>query len=158
MGARRLVVVRHAKAAHPLELADRERPLAPRGEREAELAGRVLADVLPADAVVLVSPAVRTASTWRIAAAALPSTLDVRTEPRIYAAAVDELVEAVADAPDGASTVVIVGHNPGCAELIEWLTGDEVVSFPTSAVAVLDTDDPWDALRSARLVSLTVPR
>lgn len=56
---RRLVVLRHAKSAWPAGVADHERPLAPRGRRDAPAAGRALveADCLPD--LALCSTAVR---------------------------------------------------------------------------------------------------
>ena len=62
--ARRLVIMRHAKAEQSETLPDIERALLPRGRDDAEAAGRWLAsrDLIPG--VVLCSPAVRTRSTW----------------------------------------------------------------------------------------------
>ena len=41
---RRLIVVRHAKSAWPVGVPDHERPLAPRGRRDAPAVGRALAE------------------------------------------------------------------------------------------------------------------
>ncbi len=67
--ARRLVVIRHAEATHSVKFSDRDaaRPLTRRGKRQAQR----LAEALSARGrawlpdLVLVSPAVRTAATWR---------------------------------------------------------------------------------------------
>src|SRR6202035_2354332 len=60
---RTLVLLRHAKSAYPAVVADHERPLAPRGEREAGLAGDWLRAHLPAIDAVLCSTATRTRET-----------------------------------------------------------------------------------------------
>jgi phosphohistidine phosphatase len=58
-----LVLLRHAKAAYPSGVADHDRPLAPRGIREAELAGDWLRANLPTIDEVLCSTATRTRQT-----------------------------------------------------------------------------------------------
>ena len=83
--------------------------------------------------------------TWRTAAAELPTVPPVRTEPRVYAAAAQQLLEVVRELPEEARTVVLVGHNPGLEDLVELLTG-EVVRMPTSALAVLALEGSWTAL------------
>lgn len=66
--AAQTVVLRHAKSAWPTGVADHERPLAPRGRRDAPAAGRALAesDCLPD--LALCSTAVRARQTWELAA------------------------------------------------------------------------------------------
>ncbi|AGL26759.1 hypothetical protein J113_08915 [Mycobacterium tuberculosis CAS/NITR204] len=56
---RNLVLMRHAKSAYPDGIADHDRPLAPRGIREAGLAGGWLRANLPAVDAVLCSTAAR---------------------------------------------------------------------------------------------------
>ena len=54
---RTLVLLRHAKSAYPDGVADHDRPLAPRGKREAGLAGDWLRANLPTIDAVLCSTA-----------------------------------------------------------------------------------------------------
>src|SRR3954467_9521492 len=60
---RTLLLLRHAKSDYPTGVADHERPLAPRGEREARLAGDWLRAHAPAVDAVLCSSATRTRET-----------------------------------------------------------------------------------------------
>src|SRR4029453_5768266 len=60
---RTLLLLRHAKSDYPQGVADHERPLAPRGEREAGLAGDWLRAHAPAVDAVLCSTATRTRQT-----------------------------------------------------------------------------------------------
>ena len=60
---RTLLLLRHAKSDYPTGVADHERPLAPRGEREAKLAGDWLRANAPAVDAVLCSTATRTRET-----------------------------------------------------------------------------------------------
>ncbi|GGX03916.1 phosphoglycerate mutase [Streptomyces malachitofuscus] len=166
---RRLVVLRHAKSARPEGVTDHERPLAPRGARDAPAAGRVLADTDCLPGLALCSTAVRARRTWELAAAQWGTPPPVRHDPRLYHADGPALLAVVHEVPAEVETLLLVGHNPGLEDLVLALAGDGLddtldrvrAKFPTSAVAVLS----WRGARwrdlapgSALLTSLTVPR
>lgn len=160
---RRLVLLRHAKSAWP-EVADHERPLAKRGRRDAPKVGRWLgsSDYLP-DAVVC-STALRARETWDLASAELPPDLlpAVRYEPRVYEASVLGLLMLVREFDPAWRTVIVVGHNPGLAELTVGLAGqdsDRPPAFPTAFVAVLGLPGSWAeaAPGEADLLAFTIP-
>ncbi|MFF2131434.1 SixA phosphatase family protein [Streptomyces olivochromogenes] len=166
---RRLVVLRHAKSAWPTGVADHERPLAPRGRRDAPAAGRALAesDCLPD--LALCSTAVRARQTWELAARQWGTPPPVQFDRRLYGAEVPELLAALHEVPDRIRTLLLIGHNPGLEELVLELAGDSLdealddvrTKFPTSATAVLAWHgDSWDALApgTALLTGMTVPR
>ncbi|MFF7791743.1 histidine phosphatase family protein [Streptomyces sp. NPDC007991] len=166
---RRLVVLRHAKSAWPLDVADHERPLAPRGRRDAPAVGRALAaaDCLPD--LALCSTAVRARQTWELAAAEWGTPPPVRFDRRLYAASPAGLLAVVHEVSAEVETLLLIGHNPGLEELVLALAGDGLddtlervrTKFPTSAVAVLSWHGTtWRALApgTALLTSVTVPR
>ncbi|MER6526511.1 histidine phosphatase family protein [Streptomyces sp. NPDC001508] len=166
---RRLVVLRHAKSAWPEGVADHERPLAPRGRRDAPAAGRALAEADCLPDLALCSTALRARSTWELASAQWGTPPPARFEPRLYAAGVPDLLRLVHEVPPEVETLLLVGHNPGLAELVLDLAGDslddtrEVVrrKFPTSAIAILTRHGTgWQALTpgTALLTSVTIPR
>jgi phosphohistidine phosphatase len=173
--ARRLILFRHAKSAWPEDVADHERPLGKRGKRDAPVAGRWLgrSGYLP-DAVVC-STAWRTRETWELASAGLISAAPAAThptatppvcyEPRVYEATADGLLMLIREFPDYERTVLIVGHNPGLAELTVGLAAsppdppDPPAAFPTAAIAVLALPGPWASAGpgQARLLDFAVP-
>ncbi|MEV8553503.1 histidine phosphatase family protein [Streptomyces glaucescens] len=169
---RRLVVLRHAKSARPPEgrgVPDHDRPLAPRGRRDAPAAGRALATAGCLPDLVLCSTALRARETWERAAARWATRPPVRHDPRLYAAGAAGLLAVVREVPPEVGTLLLVGHNPGLEDLVLGLAGDGLddtldrvrAKFPTSAIAVLawhGTD--WGALApgAALLTRLTVPR
>ncbi len=146
MTARTLVLLRHAKSDWSHGLPDRDRPLAPRGRRQAPEAGRWIRDHLDPLDLAVVSPAVRALTTWQLVAAEL-GPVQTRTDDRVYAASADELLAVVRGLPDRLRTVALVGHNPGLEDLLELLTGDWV-AMPTSAVAVLELSGGWSGAGS----------
>ena len=156
---RRLVLLRHAKSDWSTEQPDDQRPLAPRGRREAPRAGRWLREHLDHIDLVLCSPATRARTTWELAAATLADAPPVRLDPEVYAASADTLATLVHGLPDEAQTVVLVGHNPAIENLITVLTGEEW-TMKTSSIAVISWPGSWSDAEpaNARLEARATPR
>jgi phosphohistidine phosphatase len=154
-----LVVVRHAKSDWSHGLPDRERPLAERGRRDAPAIGRWLVDHVGQPDLVVCSPATRARQTWHLAGSCLTSRPPVRHEERIYHASPDDLLSVLAGLPDEARSAVLVGHNPGLADLVALLSG-EPHELKTSAVAVLRWPGSWADVygTAARLAAHTTAR
>lgn len=167
--SRTIALLRHAKSSYPLGVADHDRPLADRGRLDAPVAGRVLRERVGVPDLVLVSTAVRARQTWELAGSAFEHPPHHADEPRIYEASVDDLLLLVREVPDRVQRLVLVGHNPGLEEFAYVLSGDASdpsvvaamsVKFPTSGLAVLTVDRPWEHLVAgvAALRSFDVPR
>ncbi|MFF3738079.1 SixA phosphatase family protein [Streptomyces sp. NPDC002566] len=166
---RRLVVMRHAKSAWPEGTPDHERPLAPRGLRDAPAAGRALARAGWIPDLAVCSTAERARRTWELASAEWQAATPVRHEPRLYAADAADLLEVAQETPPEVGTLLLVGHNPGLEELILTLAAEGVddtltavrTKFPTSAIAILDWHGlTWQTLspHTALLSAFTIPR
>ncbi|MGW0762129.1 SixA phosphatase family protein [Streptomyces sp. NPDC002814] len=166
---RRLVVLRHAKSAWPDGVADHDRPLAPRGRRDAPAAGIALAEADCLPDLALCSTAVRARQTWELASAQWGTPPPVRHDPRLYGADVPDLLSVVHDVSAEVETLLLIGHNPGLEELVLALAGDSLddalervrVKFPTSAIAILAWyGTSWRGLApgGALLTSMMVPR
>ncbi|GII86818.1 phosphohistidine phosphatase [Sphaerisporangium siamense] len=141
-----LIVLRHAKAAQVPGLADRERPLTGRGERDAGRAGRALRSLGLSPDLVLCSPSLRTRQTAELALADLAPSAPLHLESEIYEAYPDELLELVGRTDEDVSTLLLVGHNPGVHELVMNLSlSHDDEGFPPGAFAVLETDG-WAGL------------
>jgi phosphohistidine phosphatase len=144
----RLIIMRHAKAGELPGGPDADRPLTPRGHRDAVRAGRwLLAGGLVPDAVVC-SPARRTRQTWDEVAAQLGREVPATFDPDLYGADAPGLREVIGQTPPGVAVLLCVGHNPAMAELAEDLAG-QPLEFPTSAIAVIGLPGPWDEVTSA---------
>ncbi|MBT2395984.1 histidine phosphatase family protein [Streptomyces sp. ISL-100] len=164
---RRLVVLRHAKSAWP-DLPDSERPLAPRGRRDAPAAGRWLREAGCVPDLVVCSSARRTRQTWDLVAAEFGTTTPAIHDARLYGASAEELLGVVREIPAQVRTLMVIGHNPGVQELVLLLAGEAEgyaldqarTKFPTSAIAVLGVPGPWSSLEpgAARLTDMVVPR
>jgi phosphohistidine phosphatase len=166
--ARRLVVMRHAKAeqAGP---TDFDRPLAARGHRDAAEAGSWLASVGVVPDHALVSAALRTRETWAAVASGGGWDLEPELDRGLYSAEPATAVDLISAVGDEVQALVVVGHNPTVAYLAQLLgdgEGDPALEselyagFPTSATAVFEYDGAWTDLTegSARLVGYHVGR
>jgi phosphohistidine phosphatase SixA len=127
----RLYLVRHAEAA-PGE-PDELRPLTEAGHAAARALGEQLAAAAP-DAV-LCSPLLRARETADHIArpAGLTATPDERLAP---GAGLDDVRAAVAGK---GATVVVVGHQPDCSQIVFAHTGNEI-GFAPADVAELELD------------------
>ena len=114
----RLIVVRHAKAA-PGD-PDASRPLTGKGRKAAAELARELRDAHP-DAVIS-SPLLRAVET--ATPIAKKSGLEVEIDARLApGATADDIRAVIAGKGD---TVVTVGHQPDCSDIVFELTGREV--------------------------------
>ncbi|HUO37660.1 MAG TPA: histidine phosphatase family protein [Mycobacterium sp.] len=163
---RTLLLMRHAKSAYPPGVRDHDRPLAPRGIREAKLAGEWLRGHLPEIDAVLCSTATRARDTLSHAGVTAP----VAFCERLYDAVPGTVVEVINGADDWVGTLLVIGHEPALAQVSLGLasahdsnqTAAEQIStkFPTSAIAVLRSGTPWHSLElgGASLTCFHVPR
>jgi phosphohistidine phosphatase len=149
--ARTLVVVRHAKSDWQHDLVDEDRPLAPRGRREAPLIGPWVADQVGEVGLVVCSTAVRARQTLALSGLAAG---EVRHDERVYAATYRELMSVLDELSDEVATAALIGHNPGLSDLVRVLT-NEPVELKTSSAAVMTWRGGWPDVwsRRASLVS-----
>ena len=168
---RRLVLLRHAKSAWPDGVPDHDRPLAPRGRRDAPAAGRWLRKSGLVPDRVMCSTAQRARETWQLAEEQLGADPQTVFEQRVYGATSAELLDLARHAPAGVRTLLIVGHDPAMQELTLDLAsaqpgdqGLEAVSrvrvkFPTAAIAVLAFTGTWPkiAVGQACLTDFVTP-
>lgn len=146
---KRLVVLRHAKSDWTQPVSDRQRPITSRGARQASEAGEWLAAQPWQIDLALVSPAVRAASAWDLAAAHLDA-VPTQSVEDAYTFDGDALLALVRRQPADLTTIVVVSHNPAVEELVEALTGRWVL-MKTSSLAVVELDS-WQS-RSGELVA-----
>ena len=160
---RRLVVLRHSKSAWPEGAADLDRPLSARGQRDAAAAGRWLLGQGFIPDLVLCSIASRTRQTWDLASEQLDwadAGGDVYYDARLYEATVDGLTAVVQETPADVAILALVGHNPGAAGLAATLAGEPQMTFPTSAIAVVEFSGGWAQLGpgAGRLAAYWTPK
>jgi len=155
---RTLVIMRHAKAESSAP-SDFERELTDRGHRDATEAGAWLAAQGVEPEYALVSAAARTIQTWEdLAAGAGWDPTLAEFDEALYSASTEAALDLIRETDDGISTLVIIGHNPTAAYLVQLLDdgsgedtgGNELaLGYPTAAVTILAYDGGWRDLDEA---------
>lgn len=137
------MVLRHGKSDWSAGQPDHERPLNPRGERQAGEVGVLLDGAGHVPELILTSTAVRARTTAEHVLASTGWTTPLVEEPRLYESTADRTIARLRSVDDEVSTVMVVGHQPTWSVLVERLTGT-MPDMRTSAAAVIDLPlDSW---------------
>ena len=163
--ARELLILRHGKSDWDAGTNDYHRPLTNRGEKSSQKIGAWLSleNLIPD--LTISSTATRAMSTAELVLNCLNKGVgDIQKNKDLYLAGMDDLLAVLASCPSSARRVMIVGHNPGLEELLEYLLGEAPVSddgkiLPTATIAQLEMPEDWRELVKgcARLLSLVRP-
>ena len=165
---RRLLLLRHAKAEPPSVGDDFDRELTERGRADAQRIGEwmAVADMVPDHAIY--SGSARTKATFEIVANAMPRAFVAKQENALYEATRPLILALLRDLPANSRASLVVGHNPGMADIANLLTGEGAESerlrmaskFPTCALAVIDFDQgDWKRIgpRAGKLERFVTP-
>jgi phosphohistidine phosphatase len=165
-----LFLLRHAKSSwDDPTLTDRDRPLAPRGQRAATLVAGHCRSHGVRPSLILCSSARRARQTLELVQPAFGDHVEVHVDDDVYWADDDDLLARVHAIGDDVTSAMIVGHNPALHHLGLRLTGDGTptavaqlhTKFPTGALATLAIGQVgWRdvAPGCARLAALVIPR
>jgi phosphohistidine phosphatase len=163
-----LYLMRHAKSDwHSAAGSDFERPLNQRGIKDALRMGQYLQqqNILPS--LILSSPAERAKQT----ALAVVDILGMKSEQiqfnkDLYLADRSSLLRILQSVPNATDSVLLVAHNPGLDDLVEWLAAEPPPLsasgklMTTAAIAMFAVPEPWAKLKrnTTRLVQLLRPK
>lgn len=153
-----LHLLRHAKARAKSDLGDHERTLSRRGREAARRVGEHLPAAVGVLNLALSSSAARTRETLDLVLAGFAVRPRLLIEDELYLADRDRLIARLSRLDEAATSVLLVGHDPGLHELAIALA-DPVSpraaalaagKFPTGARASFRIDSPWSALGLSR--------
>ena len=143
-----LYLLRHAEAEASSGLADNDhgRLLSARGRIEARAVGDYMKTNGHIPDLVLGSDAIRTVSTGRQAMEGVfgneKSPVKTQYDRKLYLAPIDALLAHIQAVPSNVSQLLIVGHNPGLAELAAFLDIErafDLEGFAPATLAVYQT-------------------
>jgi phosphohistidine phosphatase len=155
-----LFLVRHAKSSWEDDtLTDQDRPLNPRGERDAPRMAKALAKRGVKPDLMLSSPALRARATAQVFADALHYPRQrILIDDRLYPGTPVKLLTSLREHGADLGCVMLFAHNPALAELASRLTGT-VTAMPTCAVAQLHFEAAsWSELRASTLSTVVLER
>ena len=141
-----LTLLRHAKSSWDDTVErDFDRPVNGRGRRAAATVGRWIADEDLAFDHVVASPAVRVRQTIEGVEDGLGRPLKPLWDTRIYLSSAATLLLLVQQFSEAASDALLVGHNPGCEDLLlmlvppgDALRGEAEIKYPTATLARIE--------------------
>ncbi len=133
----KLILMRHCKSDWSSGLPDEDRPLNARGQKSAKALGDWLRNKHHVPTQALVSSASRTQETFSRLALNTPAS----HHDDLYLAEPKTILDRIKSTQ--ADTLLVVGHNPGIAELVDGLVADppdhpRFFDYPTGATTVLD--------------------
>jgi phosphohistidine phosphatase len=140
-----IYLLRHGDAEHDAT-SDSARRLTPKGERQAESAGRALAALSEEIDICLTSPKVRAADTARLACLALGLEPEIAEDLR--GGPFDSL-----DLAAGRGNLLLVGHEPDFSGEIARLTGAKV-KLRKGGLAIVDGGSLRALLRPKDLAAI----
>jgi len=156
-----LLIMRHAKSSwDDPGTRDHDRPLNRRGRKAAPRMGAWLVEQGLAPGRIVSSTARRALETAELVADAVGHEGALEAEAALYEAGAGAIRRVIASTPEPCSRLLVVGHNPGLADLVFELTG-AAERFPTAALAQVELPiDAWHEVQACRgrLVGLWRPR
>ncbi len=163
-----VLLLRHAKSSRDdPEMADFDRPLAPRGRRDAPRMGKWMEAAGIRPDLVLCSDARRARETWTALSGSLRWVGPVLFERGLYMASAKALCRRLQRLTGTVGSVLVIGHNPGIEEAAQVLcegSGEAFErlrgKFPTAALARLEVGiDDWGRLQpgTGRLAVFITP-
>lgn len=159
---RRLILMRHAKSAWEDYASDHERPLDPRGRRDAPFIAAHLADLGWQPDLVLLSDSRRTTETWQRMAQRFATEPEQRARRSLYLGGLGAIQAEIQALPEHARTVLALGHNPDWEFAVRFWSGLPT-HLTTANAALLELPDrPWHDLAErpsvGRLVTVLRPK
>jgi len=164
----KLYLMRHAKSEwHSAVSSDFERPLNPRGVKDAARMGQWLHAQQSAPGLILSSPAQRAKQTAQAVADAMGLAADrIQLNKDLYLADRATLLHILHSVPEQTESVLLVAHNPGLDDLVEWLAPDPPALsesgklMTTAAIAIFGVPVSWAKLKrgGAELRQLLRPK
>lgn len=137
-----ILLVRHAKSSlENFSVNDEERPLNPRGKKDApEMAKRLLKKNILID-VFLSSPALRAKTTAEIFADEYEMDRNkIIIIPELYMANNEAFTNTIKNAPAGADIIALFSHNEGITDFANTLSSTRIDHMPTCAVFAATCD------------------
>ena len=152
-----LYLLRHGEAGGAAGVADEQRALTPRGIESLRQVLALAREKGAAPAAVFTSPLLRAVQTARLAEEILGGGPPVVLNALALARWPDELWDEVS-AHTGRQPMLLTGHNPLLADMVEWLTG-QPAAMPTAALAAIEIPEPGIRPRGSLrwLVTLAAP-
>ena len=131
-----VILFRHGKSDWDAKYdSDHDRPLAKRGIRDAKRMGKFLSKRAEVPELILLSTALRTRETTKLAMKAGSWDVDIKLEKKIYEASLEEIINIIKNQDDKYNSICLVGHEPIFSSIIRLIGNKKKMKFPTASMA-----------------------
>lgn len=160
---KKLFLVRHAKSSwKDSSLADRDRPLNKRGQRDAPRMGRRLVERGVRPDVIITSPAVRARTTAELIASEIGHPGDgIRIAESLYLGGTAGILRLIRELDTTVNSAMLCGHNPDMTAMVNHLAQCDIANVPTCGIAEIHfSAASWDAAveEGGQLVDFDYPK
>jgi phosphohistidine phosphatase len=142
-----LYLVRHAKSSwKDLSIDDFNRPLNTRGKNDAPIMGKILFKKKINVELIISSPAKRTRDTANFIAHEVGYTDEIIFNKSLYEASTDDLLAVIKNFSNNFNNVMLIGHNPGLTNLLNYLSNEDLSNIPTCGIVALKSKTLWSEI------------
>ena len=132
-----LLLARHAKSDwNQPGYSDFERPLNPRGDMDAPVMALLLQNNFNIEQIIS-SDAARALATANYYKNILTPLQNILQEHLLYNASRENIADVISNISNDLSSVMVVGHNPGMTEIVNYFAQGSIEDMPTCSVAVV---------------------
>ncbi|MBV20230.1 MAG: phosphohistidine phosphatase [Cytophagia bacterium] len=134
---KKLIIVRHAKSSwnHP-ELSDFDRPLNSRGNKDAEMMSLKLSEKINKIDFIISSSSKRTILTYEYFKNKINFNNELFTD-ELYHASSKTVISIIKDTNSDINSLMLLGHNPGLTETVNYLTNHHLYNLPTTGIIIV---------------------
>ncbi len=147
---KKLYIVRHAKSSWEVGEDDFERSLKKKGKLNAPfMAGKLLSRGVSVEKIIS-SSAKRTRKTTGLMNQVLgvPEAM-VSFNKELYLAPPKEIIKQIQETNDSINELMIIAHNPGVTQVVNFLAKEHFENIPTSGMACILFDiESWSELKN----------
>ena len=147
---KKLYIVRHAKTSWKTGVEDFDRTLKKKGKLNAPfMAEKLLSRGASIDKIIS-SSAKRTTKTSKLFAEKLEITVsDITFTKELYLASPKTIIQLIQSIPDEINELMIVAHNPGVTQTVNFLANEHFENIPTSGISCILFDiKSWDEVKN----------
>jgi phosphohistidine phosphatase len=158
---KKLILLRHAKSGWDIPVKnDAERPLNPRGLRDAPVMGLRIVKQYGRPALIVTSPATRAITTAvLIAQEMVYPQAEILIDDSLYCFRKESLLSALQNLDESKDNILCVAHNPAITETVNQLCAMAIENVPTCGMCCIQFESArWRDITRGTLLGFDYPK
>jgi phosphohistidine phosphatase len=143
-----LLLLRHAKSSwNDNTLVDQKRPLNQRGKKDAPIMGKYLKNKKLTPDLIISSTAKRAKDTSKLVAEYCGYNKDIEESKLLYGTTSRDYLTTIGGISDKHHRVLLIGHNPILEEVLEIVTGEQIIMKTCSLAHISLPINYWSEVK-----------